>query len=64
MEAVDGVMGKHAPMPWPTAPACTAAPVINVEQTRRSVGLYSDRLARAREGAPCLQANTSVRAST
>jgi len=49
MEMVDGVMGKHAPMPWPIAPAYTAAPEINVEQTRRSAGLYSDSLARAGE---------------
>jgi hypothetical protein len=65
MQAVDGVMGKHASMPWPIAPACTAASGINVEQTRRSAGLYSDRPTRAGEGAPCLQqANTSVKAST
>jgi len=64
MEAVDGVMAKHAPMPWPPAPACTAAPMIDVEQIRRSANLYPDRLARAGEGAPCLQPNKSLRAST
>jgi hypothetical protein len=64
MEAVDGVMEKPAPMPWPAAPACTAAPENNVEQTRRSAGLYSDRPTRAGEGAPCLQANMSVKVST
>ena len=64
MEAVDGVMGKHAPVQWPTSPACTVAvPAIKVEQTRRSAGLYSDRPTRASEGAPCSQANTSVKVS-